>query len=202
MAKLVFIGAKFSGRIYEFVVPRTTVGRGDHNTLTIHDSSVSQTHCEIYAYGEDVIVRDLGSSNGTFVNGERLHKQQRPLKSGQTVSFGTVEARLEAAPAAASSTDTDITAFHANARYTRKAAQDLTNPLTAPLILESDSEPGTSDHTSLLRRPPEAPTPVAAPATPGNAVVKSRPPWARLAGVVAVAVLALGLILWLLLGGR
>ena len=83
MTKLIFIDEKFGGRVYEFVVPETTVGRGGHNTLTIRDASVSQTHCEILAYGPEVIVRDLGSSNGTFVNGERLHNQQRQLKAGQ-----------------------------------------------------------------------------------------------------------------------
>ena len=63
MAKLIFLGEKFAGRVYEFAVEKTTVGRGDHNTLTIHHPSVSYSHCEILDYGTEVIVRDLGSSN-------------------------------------------------------------------------------------------------------------------------------------------
>src|SRR3989442_1695378 len=59
MTKLIFIDEKFGGRVYEFVVPETTVGRGDHNMLTIRDASVSLTHCEILAYGPEVIVRPV-----------------------------------------------------------------------------------------------------------------------------------------------
>jgi len=74
---------------------KTTVGRGDQNTLALHDGSVSSSHCEILMNGPEVIVCDLGSANGTFVNGVRLDHQQCQIKSGQTVRFGTVEARLE-----------------------------------------------------------------------------------------------------------
>ena len=51
MARLRFIGEEFRGRIYEFVLPKTTIGRGDHNTLAIHDPSVSKTHCEVLVNG-------------------------------------------------------------------------------------------------------------------------------------------------------
>ena len=95
MAKLIFIGEKFVGRVYELAIEKTTVGRGDHNTLTIHDPSVSHSHCEILVYGTEVIVRDLGSSNGTVVDGRRLQdQQQHPLDDHQIVKFGAVEARL------------------------------------------------------------------------------------------------------------
>src|SRR4026208_2582560 len=95
MAKLIFLDEQFSGRTYEFALPKITVGRGDHNALTIHDNGVSQTHCEILVYGSEVIVRDLGSRNGTFVAGTLLQNHQAQLKHGQTVRFGSVEARLE-----------------------------------------------------------------------------------------------------------
>jgi pSer/pThr/pTyr-binding forkhead associated (FHA) protein len=117
MAKLVFLNEKFTGRAYEFKVPTTTVGRGEHNTLTIQDTTVSQTHCEILVWGEEVIVRDLNSTNGTYVNGERLQNQQRPVSPGQIVRFGAVEARLEMETTSSSDTDTDVTAVHAFVRH-------------------------------------------------------------------------------------
>ena len=95
MAKLIFTGEKFKGRSYEFAVEKTTVGRGEHNTLTIPHPSVSETHCEILVNDAEVIVRDLGSRNGTVVNGERIRNQQRQIKGGQSLKFGSVEARLE-----------------------------------------------------------------------------------------------------------
>src|SRR5437899_11606033 len=98
MAKLVFIDQNFSGRAYELILEKTSVGRGDQNTLVIRDSSLSATHCEILMYGSEIIVRDLDSRNGTFVDGIRLNKQSQ-VKSGQVVRFGSVEARLELDPA-------------------------------------------------------------------------------------------------------
>src|SRR5437588_10927892 len=93
MAKLIFLDDTFSGRAYELMLEKTTVGRGDQNTLVIRDGSLSATHCEILMNGSEIIVRDLDSLNGTFVDGAKLNKQSQ-LKSGQTVRFGSVAARL------------------------------------------------------------------------------------------------------------
>ena len=143
MAKLIFVGEKFGGRSYQFAVERTTVGRGEHNTLTIHDSSVSQTHCEILVNGPEVIVRDLGSSNGTVVNGERIRNQQRQLKGGQTVKFGLVEARLELGQQSFSDTATAETAIHSYARHQHAPEQEPMNPALHSMTLDpSDSSPG------------------------------------------------------------
>src|SRR5688572_28325954 len=95
MPKLIFTSASANGRVFEIVVERTTVGRGSHNTLCISDPSLSREHCEILAYGPEIIVRDLGSRNGTFIDGRRLTGEQCQLKHGHVVTFGEVEARLE-----------------------------------------------------------------------------------------------------------
>jgi len=150
MAKLIFTDEKFGGRVYEFALPKTTIGRGDHNTLTIRDNAVSQTHCEILVFGPEVIVRDLGSSNGTFVNGERLHNQQRPLLAGQIVKFGSVTARLELEAQSASDTATDETAIHSYAQYLREQQKQPKTPANAAMTLPSDSESTPIQHTVLL----------------------------------------------------
>ena len=93
MAKLIFTDKNHAGRIYELTLEKTTVGRSDQNILVISDGSLSALHCEILVNGPEVIVRDLGSRNGTFVNGAKLQNHQAQLKSGQTVRFGAVEAR-------------------------------------------------------------------------------------------------------------
>jgi len=118
MAKLIFLGEKFAGRVYEFAIEKTTVGRGDHNTLTIQDASVSHSHCEILVYGTEVIVRDVGSSNGTVVDGRRLQKeQQHPLDDGKVVRFGSIEARLDLSTESESDTVTGWTAVHSHVRH-------------------------------------------------------------------------------------
>ena len=151
MAKLIFIGEKFGGRFYEFAVEKTTVGRGDHNTLTIHDPSVSHTHCEILVNDTEVIVRDLGSSNGTVVNGERICNQQRQIKGGQTVKFGSVEARLELEQSSFSDTATAETAFVSYGRHKYEPKQVPINPALISMTLDPVSSPG--DYTVALPDP-------------------------------------------------
>ena len=200
MTKLIFIDEKFGGRVYEFVVPETTVGRGDHNMLTIRDASVSLTHCEILAYGPEVIVRDLGSSNGTFVNGERLHNQQRQLKAGQVVKFGLVEARLELEKAYSSDTASGMTAIHSYARYLREQQNKPKKLRTPFMTLESGSEPALADHTVVLSRPPDAKETIVPPVP--EKVRGPEKPSNRMAIALLAAALALGLVvlLWLLWG--
>lgn len=156
MARLIFSGAKFGGRIYEFALPRTTVGRGDHNTLAIHDPSVSQTHCEVLVYGPEVIVRDLGSSNGTFVNGLRLCNQQCQLKAGQTVRFGLVEAHLEMEPSSYSDSDTAVaeTAIFSYVRHLHDDQHAPSKPALVSMKLEPHPEMNLPDPALI---PPPAP---------------------------------------------
>ena len=56
----------------------TTLGRHPSNTLRLVDREVSKEHARIERMGRDYILRDLGSSNGTFVNGEKV--KQATLK--------------------------------------------------------------------------------------------------------------------------
>ena len=119
MAKLVFIGENLKDRVFELVLDQTTVGRDESNTLVIRDDSISTHHCEILVYGPEVIVRDLGSTNGTFVDGLRLHDQQCQVKPGQIVQFGSVQARLEMGEACSTGSATDVTAVYELSRFMR-----------------------------------------------------------------------------------
>jgi len=98
MAKLVLLSAGLTGRTHELNVAKTTVGRVEDNTFQIAEPSVSSHHCEIELRGSEVVVKDLNSTNGTFVNGEKI--TERALKPGEVLRLGQVEMRLEAAGAA------------------------------------------------------------------------------------------------------
>jgi pSer/pThr/pTyr-binding forkhead associated (FHA) protein len=104
MAKLVVLSAGLTGRSHELKADKTTIGRVDDNTFQIAEPSVSSHHCEVELRGSDFLVKDLNSTNGTFVNGEKV--TESVLKPGQTLRLGQVEIRLETegmpAPAPAS----------------------------------------------------------------------------------------------------
>lgn len=112
MAKLIFLTPEFAGRVHELAEGTTTVGRSSDNLLVLSDPSVSAGHGEILVHGPEVIVRDLGSRNGTVVEGRRLVHGQTQVLSGQVVRFGRVEVRLELDPPAWTDPETAVTAFH------------------------------------------------------------------------------------------
>src|SRR5437016_12083385 len=101
MAKLVLLSAGMTGRTHELKVDKTTIGRVEDNTFQIDEPSVSSHHCEVLLRGPDIVVKDLNSNNGTFINGEKV--SESVLKPGQVLRLGQIEMRLETdtAPAAA-----------------------------------------------------------------------------------------------------
>ena len=99
MAKLVVLSEGMTGQSYELKVDKTTVGRVDDNTFQIAQPSVSSHHCEVLLRGNDVVIKDLNSTNGTFINGQQV-TGEAVLKPGQVLRLGEVEIRLESnAPA-------------------------------------------------------------------------------------------------------
>ncbi len=93
MAKLVVLGEGQNGRTLDLKDERTTVGRLDDNAFQIPEQSISSHHCEILLKGTEVVVKDLGSTNGTFINGEQI--TEKALKPGQVLRLGKVELRFE-----------------------------------------------------------------------------------------------------------
>ena len=68
--------------------PTMTIGRGEGNGVVLdHDGQVSSLHAVLQSYGEGWAIRDLGSTNGTVVAGERL-LAERALRHGDTIQVG------------------------------------------------------------------------------------------------------------------
>jgi len=99
MAKLVILTQGLTGRTHELNVDRTTIGRVEDNMFQIAEPSVSSHHCEVHLRGSEILIRDLNSTNGTFINGEKV--TESILKPGQTLRLGNVELKLDT-PGAAS----------------------------------------------------------------------------------------------------
>lgn len=98
MAKLVLLSQGLTGQTHELTVDKTTIGRVEDNLFPITEPSVSSHHCEVLRRGPEVVVKDLNSTNGTYINGEKI--TESVLKPGQILRLGQVEMRLEVEGAA------------------------------------------------------------------------------------------------------
>ena len=64
-----------------------TIGRDDTADLQLRDKAVSRRHATLRVEGETAVIEDLGSRNGTFVNGDRVGDARR-LREGDAVQVG------------------------------------------------------------------------------------------------------------------
>jgi predicted component of type VI protein secretion system len=76
-----------AGKIYPLEAADITIGRDAANGVAINDAEVSRKHAQLSLHGSSYVIQDLGSTNGTFVNGQRISTTQ-VLNPGDTVSFG------------------------------------------------------------------------------------------------------------------
>jgi pSer/pThr/pTyr-binding forkhead associated (FHA) protein len=72
------------------------IGRGPDCDLRLNAAAISRHHCLLRLRGDDVVVLDLGSSNGTYVNGQRV-RSQTSLHDGDRLSVGEVDFQVEVA---------------------------------------------------------------------------------------------------------
>ena len=75
------------GAIFALEGDQLTIGRDSTSDVSINDAEVSRRHARLTFQGGKYVLEDLGSTNGTFVNGQRL-AGPRVLKAGEIVSFG------------------------------------------------------------------------------------------------------------------
>lgn len=75
-----------SGTAYPLVRAVTRLGRGSDTDIRIEDPGASRNHCEI-VLGHPALVRDLSSTNGTYLNGQRI--SQAEVVDGATIQIGT-----------------------------------------------------------------------------------------------------------------
>ncbi|MDR9363673.1 MAG: DUF3662 domain-containing protein [Microbacteriaceae bacterium] len=71
---------------------RTRVGRGNESDVKINDRTLSRIHLELLFNGEKAGVRDLGSTNGSLLNGQKF--QEGPLVHGDTITCGNTEIKF------------------------------------------------------------------------------------------------------------
>jgi hypothetical protein len=91
------------------------IGRNTGNDLQIEHPSISSSHCEVMVISGALLVRDLGSTNGTFIDRQQI--KEGCLEFGQTLQVGIIELMLEEplrviAPCASADAQTEVAPFH------------------------------------------------------------------------------------------
>jgi len=94
MIRLRGISGDIKGKVWEHD-SLMRAGRLNSLEIVLDDSSVSRQHAELHVSGAGWSVRDLQSTNGTFVNGVRLGAEEKPLRSRDIVQFGKVAMIVE-----------------------------------------------------------------------------------------------------------
>ena len=90
--KLVIIAPEVQPNEFMLTLP-TKIGRGHEATLKMVHPLISRVHCEFFEQDGQLMVRDLDSLNGTFVNQDRI-TEDTPLESNSTVVIGSAMVRL------------------------------------------------------------------------------------------------------------
>ncbi len=94
-----FISGKYQGGEFPLRVDREiVVGRSSELDMVLVEDMVSRKHAKITATGDSILIQDLGSTNGTFVNGEKIKKVR--LKEGDRILIGTSIVKLVAVDSA------------------------------------------------------------------------------------------------------
>lgn len=93
MAKLLIQMPDGSEVTYDLPEEKTTVGRRPDNSLVIDDDSVSSYHAEIVFENGSFFVKDLGSTNGTYISNGKVGDS--PLNHGDELRFGSIVTHFE-----------------------------------------------------------------------------------------------------------
>lgn len=84
--RLLGIGGPWKGLTFPLPAGEVSIGRDSSNQLWVADPALSRRHCLLIAEGDRFSIRDLGSLNGTLVNGVPVEQQQ--LRQGDQISIG------------------------------------------------------------------------------------------------------------------
>src|SRR5207245_3980863 len=74
------------GKKFDLVEGELTIGRGETAFVRVNEENVSRQHARLFKKGPEVILEDLNSTNGTFVNTRKITSQ--PLKDGDLILIG------------------------------------------------------------------------------------------------------------------
>jgi pSer/pThr/pTyr-binding forkhead associated (FHA) protein len=169
--QLVVVRGKPEGKVIPLVGPRFKIGRGETCHLRPNSEQVSREHAEFAIIGDTINVRDLGSRNGTLVNGKALTTEPCQLKDRDLVQVGPLTFAVSILDATPSSGKTPIPSGPASkASLDDVSNDDIDSWLVGPSTSSSPEVPTTvyGGDTLTISAFKDAGTPPK-PATPSSA---------------------------------
>ncbi|MBI3965260.1 MAG: RDD family protein [Chloroflexi bacterium] len=150
--RLVFESGPQAGNAFSLDEGPLSIGRQAGNVIVLSDGEISRRHAEIDRRSGRLVISDLGSANGTFVNGQRL-QGSHALAAGDRVEFGSIRAVVQ------DETDT--------AAVTVRLGRDLGSGATAvpPAAPPPPAPPAAPPPAYVPAAPPPSYTPPAPPAS-------------------------------------
>ena len=94
IVKLIVHGGKNEGAVITINKPQFVIGRLPECNLRIESKALSRRHAQINIYDGAVTIKDLGSTNGTFIDGKKITEEVE-LKNGQTLRVGPLETTVQ-----------------------------------------------------------------------------------------------------------
>ncbi len=178
MAKLIL---SVDGQVlkeYQLTKERTLIGRKPHNDIPIDNLAVSGEHAAIITILNDSFIEDLGSTNGTMVNGKPVKKHF--LQNNDVVEIGKHKLKyFNDAPTAATAADFEKTMIIRNpakAAPPPAAEKSMGDTQTNLKAMQTDAaRPAPSATTTATSPPAPAPTPTPPPAAPATATSPPAP---------------------------
>lgn len=140
------------GKVYPLEGDVITIGRDPANTIHINDAEVSRRHARLEKRDNAYVIQDLGSTNGTFVNGVRLSGMQ-VLNPGDQISLGeNIHLTYEAV------VDPNATVI-SSARATAATVKPAAHPATPPPPSRPATPPPTPSFVGQVPAGPVTPAP-------------------------------------------
>ena len=83
----IVISGKSAGKMYKLTEELSVIGRGTDAQICVEEDGISRRHAQVVRRGEQLVIQDLGSTNGTFFNGEK--KPEHVLEDGDKIQIGS-----------------------------------------------------------------------------------------------------------------
>ena len=152
MPKLTLLLGRRTMQVYDIDQPKIVVGRDDEADIIIDNPSVSRRHAEMRQEGVGWVVEDLGSSNGTFLHGQKIDGAQA-IEAGDEIGFGKFSIVFdkvvgeEAASASHPQAQPAMTGvegtMHIKAHEVKELLKDSERKRRAHVVWESGGQRGT-----------------------------------------------------------